>query len=461
MRTPEAESLVGPGRLTRLSYDGRGDRRALIKLAVECERFSPAIAIEEVDTPETLLLDVTGLAPLWGPTRQEGEQRLADAVANWLSRKNLAGVIAVGSTPGAAMAAARYGSWLQKAAAVTSIVVENDDPAWDRLPIEALRLDGETVEALRGLGVDTVGLLRGLPRESLPARFGHSLVRRLDQFTGDAAEPLTSIRDAPPLRVSWPYETPVTSSETLSRTVSSLLERLSVEMIRRRRGALRVLILYGLDSPNCETERICLRLFRPTASAKELKELAELHGSTLHFRSAVRSVTVLVGVTAPLESRQRSLFENETREDPHETALLINRLTSRVGFEGVSRVERRKSVDPERSFALVSAADNRPRRFSPTAEQAERLRRLPLTMNGAKGEPIQVATTTGGAPTLVRLQGERRVIRTWGPERVETGWWRGRGIRRDAYWVELEDGARLWLTHDLRNRVWRLAGEFA
>ena len=53
-----------------------------------------------------------------------------------------------------------------------------------------------------------------------------------------------------------------------------------------------------------------------------------------------------------------------------------------------------------------------------------------------------------------------RVIRFWGPERIETGWWRGRSIRRDYYRVETDRGTRFWLFRRLTDGHWFLHGEF-
>ena len=52
----------------------------------------------------------------------------------------------------------------------------------------------------------------------------------------------------------------------------------------------------------------------------------------------------------------------------------------------------------------------------------------------------------GGQPAWFSWQGgRRRVARHWGPERIETGWWRRGLVRRDYYRVETTDGSRFWL----------------
>src|SRR5262249_38542822 len=55
-----------------------------------------------------------------------------------------------------------------------------------------------------------------------------------------------------------------------------------------------------------------------------------------------------------------------------------------------------------------------------------------------------------GPPRRFRWQGQDHAIaRFWGPERIETGWWRGRDIRRDYYLVETTTGQRFWLFQNL------------
>ncbi len=72
-----------------------------------------------------------------------------------------------------------------------------------------------------------------------------------------------------------------------------------------------------------------------------------------------------------------------------------------------------------------------------------------------------VAVAPDGPP--VRLLWEQRtypIARYWGPERIETGWWRGQSVRRDYYRVETQSGHWLWLFRCLRQGHWYLHGMF-
>ena len=51
------------------------------------------------------------------------------------------------------------------------------------------------------------------------------------------------------------------------------------------------------------------------------------------------------------------------------------------------------------------------------------------------------------------------IVRSWGPERIRTGWWRQSGIERDYYRVETSTGRRFWLFRDNR-QSWFLHGIF-
>jgi protein ImuB len=53
-----------------------------------------------------------------------------------------------------------------------------------------------------------------------------------------------------------------------------------------------------------------------------------------------------------------------------------------------------------------------------------------------------------------------KVTSCQGPERIETGWWRGDDVQRDYYLVETTDGARWWIFHRLDDGRWFLHGCF-
>ena len=91
----------------------------------------------------------------------------------------------------------------------------------------------------------------------------------------------------------------------------------------------------------------------------------------------------------------------------------------------------------------------------------EQSRARPFRLLGAP-QPIDVASIIPDGPPL-RMMWQRanyRVVRSWGPERIATGWWRAQDVERDYYRAEWEDGTHVWIYRDQRNGCWFLHGFF-
>jgi hypothetical protein len=76
--------------------------------------------------------------------------------------------------------------------------------------------------------------------------------------------------------------------------------------------------------------------------------------------------------------------------------------------------------------------------------------------------PIEVISVVpDGPPVRFRWHGGEHVIEnSWGPERIETGWWRGPHVKRDYYRVETAAGQRFWLFRQTGTGKWFLHGTF-
>ena len=72
-----------------------------------------------------------------------------------------------------------------------------------------------------------------------------------------------------------------------------------------------------------------------------------------------------------------------------------------------------------------------------------------------------ISVAPDGPPIRFRRSGRVwQIARHWGPERIETGWWRGRTIRRDYYRIETLEGQRYWLFRRREDGKWFLHGEY-
>ena len=109
---------------------------------------------------------------------------------------------------------------------------------------------------------------------------------------------------------------------------------------------------------------------------------------------------------------------------------------------------------PMEPWWTYSAGDRKPQ--WPTSN-----RFFPLVLE-TNYTPILVLTAADGTPAKFHW-GERHcaVAHIWGPERIETGWWRGLDVRRDYYVIETDLAERFWIFNDLVDGSWFLHGVFA
>jgi nucleotidyltransferase/DNA polymerase involved in DNA repair len=529
-------------------YDPLAAREALAHLAAWCEQFSPTVGLEDSPRPESLLVDATGLAPLF-----HGEEALVKQVARAFAGRGFTARLALADTIGAAWAVARYGEggtrkveggggskergaesgergagskereehkdlpsplrgrgargegepqvWsnpqvpLPSAfhfppSAFTIIPPGETRAALAPLPLAALRLSEGCVSVLRELGLTRIGQLASLERADLAARFGEELLLRYDQAMGQAAEVIAVGQLPPELEREFSFEQPIARYELVEAVLARQLAELTEALAAERRGVQS--LRCRLQSASGAAVSVSLGLFRPSAVARHLLELVRMRLERLTLTDAVTSVQVRVTATAPLECRQRELFaDGSQREDPRHLAALVDRLSSRLGRDRVLRPVLASDAQPEyawRCEPLVGGKLKSGERGVRSGERWKRRARLrpaakrsssgaypirnppsairnfahrPLRLTAQPVELVVVSIVPDGPPLRFQLGGqEHRVARFWGPERIETGWWRGQPVRRDYYRVETAAGLRHWLFRRLYDGQWFWQGDF-
>ena len=524
------------------------DRDALLQLAIECEQFSPLVGLDEGDEPDGLRMDIRGLAKLFG-----GEASLAERVAEFFQQRGYQVRISVADTPSAAAALARWGD----GPVPYLIAPPGDRAALAELPVTALMLPeaGGTVKKaglvkgmgqaplLQHLGIYRLGQLQDLPRGSLAARFGPQLLQRLDRITGAVDEVIVACREPADLTVHCAFEHPVTRLDAIEWAVQQLLSQLAPRLTARGLGVLQ--LECRLVYQNRQTREIRIGLFQPTVDPGHLLALIRMQLERLNSEPvkktgqaprdqpevsshvvrtepvpffyaprAIQEIRIAAVSTAVREQRQGELFADAAPRDPAKLALLIERLSNRLGRERVLRPRLRADAQIERAYecepltgarsphdAPASAAGSR-RGGKKTGLASSRNRKVPekMAVGGARDseprdreaavpnfspdpsapgpmlrplrlfDPPRPIDVVGIALDGIALDGPPakffdrnqayRVARYFGPERIETGWWRGPSVRRDYYRVETTAGNRLWLFRQLQDQQWFLHGEF-
>lgn len=450
--------------------DPEGDKQALEHLARACQAFSPRAGLaqwEELPEDEAagLLLDITGVALLFG-----GEEALGRKVLDWIREQGYYATAAIADTVGAAWAVARYGCGrspvppnpsgppvpLPPSRSLCILPPGHRLETLREFPVQALRLPEAIVDRLAAVGLQRIGQLLALPRRELAARFGSLLLRRLDQLAGREEEPIVPVPPEERWEEELVLEFPVVDREVLQRHLVKLLQQILAQVARKGRkvGRLECFLQYAGREPGAGI-RWNIDLFRPTTSAIHLGDLLALHLQTLRLAAPVASIRLVIpwGVK---DGGETPCFWG-TGGAGKGWGEMVDRLRQRLGDQRVVEPVGVEEVQPEYAWRGVKVAEQPPEPSSPLAAAMPRPLKLfhpPLPI------PV-VALWPAGPPARFRWQGRPwKIQHHWGPERIETGWWRGPLIRRDYYLVETPEGQRFWIFRSLREGKWFLHGEF-
>jgi protein ImuB len=445
------------GRPQFIRHEPGDDQTALRELAGWCQRFSPVVAVEE---PDSLLLDVTGCVHLFG-----GERRFSRRVMHDFRQRGFFVRATIADTIGAAWAMAHFEK--QQTAVIPR---GQQETALHSLPIEALRLPHAAVQTLHELGVRCIKQFGSLPRAGLTSRLGPEVVRRLDQALGRIPELLVPVRLPEPIEAIWEFEHPTGHRGTLEAVLRQLVERVVDRLAARQQGVGRFRV--ELISSEKQQTRLTLGLLRPSQSVGHLMELILTRLEQVSFVGEVVGLRLRVMAAALLESRQAHLFDAGSNPgSQRELDLLVDRMSNRLGKERVVRPRLSPDAQPEFAFRWEPLQGSNEYSATPETRNPVFLKKpgfstrpapaRPLRL-GPEPHPVEVTSVIPEGPPIRFFRDCRAytVARCWGPERIETGWWRGRHIRRDYYRVETESGRRFWLFRRIGQGDWFLHGEF-
>ena len=343
-----------------------------------------------------------------------------------------------------------------------------------------------------------------LPRESLRARFGELLLLRIDQLLGNAQEMIVPHRPPPRFAEEWVLDYPAERRDVIEQIVRELVSRIARTLAQRREGVVQ--LVCRLDCAGGRPLFLEVGLFRPSADPEHLWDLVQMQLEQTSLPGPVGRVTLAARLTAPLENRQGELFAGGEHEAQRQLALFLDRCSSRLGPDAVLRPELTADSLPERAVRYKAGVGSQGSGIGKRGRGGERERgrkkksqelspadsvlSTEYSVHGTKSRrrfpsdprppssdsfrvrplarlspplPLDVLSVVPyGPPVSFRLQGQTyRVANSWGPERIETGWWRGASARRDYWRVETDSGQRFWLFRCLKSGQWHLHGEFA
>lgn len=415
--------------------DRDADRRLLDGIADWCDRYTPLVAL---NGPGGLFLDITGCAHLFG-----GEKALLADLLSRLFQMGLDVRGAISSAPGLSFAASRFGEG--------GVIADEDmERVLAPLPVAALRLEENTVAALRKLGMKQVGDLIHAPRAPLTRRFGAQLLLRLDQALGRDEEPVSPRRPVASLSAERRLAEPVQSQEDILVLAGQIALSLKAGLEERGAGG-RVfeLVLFRVDG---RVFRISAGASQPLRDARRIAALFNERLQAVHddldAGYGFEILRLNVVRHEPFETAQED-FDGE-RQNRVSLAGFVDRVSARLGADCLQGFHLRESHVPERAVTAAPAIHALPSgKTSPARDVFLSRSARPLRLF-ARPEPVEasLAEVPDGPPESFRWRRMlHRVSRSQGPERLAMEWWiDGADARtRDYFRIEDASGHRFWI----------------
>ncbi len=435
---PRAAALALAPALRVRERDPALEQATLQDAATWAGRYTPRVSIVTSAHAGGLLLEVAGSLKLFGGAAP-------------ILRGLRAGAGELGLATEAACAPTAQGAWLlARACADPAPCLTPGDLArrLRALPLQALESD---TAALAAVGLRTLGELLGLPRDSLARRYGPALCAELDRALGVQPDP--RVFHTPPERFQAGLELPaeVGHAQALLFAARRLLTQLEGFLAARGGGAQR--LRFTLFHKDAQTG-VEIGLVRPAQDAERFALLAREKFSALALRAPVRRIALAVDEVLPLVALSGDLLADQLKP-AGDWAQLAERLRARLGEQQVGGLALHADHRPETAWraAPVGGTGRKPGTTPPAGPPPGSRGQRPMWL---LEQPRRLQEDSDAPCYAGRLE------LMAGPERIEVGWWDGRGAARDYFIARNPAGALLWIYRERYggNAAWHLHGIF-
>jgi protein ImuB len=445
------EAWAISSRLTVRSLHEEDVLEALGRIAETLLAFGTNVSIE---APDTVWVDVTGVARLFG-----GEQLLATELSTTVRALGHTAHVCITVGPRLAQALARWAAPGERERVVSPAQLHKSIA---ELPIHALGLAPDRVAWLARVGVLTVSELARLPRAAVAARLGEQAQRVLELCQGIDREPLVRYELPESLLEETCWEEPVTGLEPLLFALRGLVARLSARLGGRGQAAQRLRWVIQCDRSvaaiHGQSPEVVLEFTLAAALWREQELLRVLRARLETLRLAAPSLGMKLEVTSLTEAFARQLDWSRMVGpgagfgDEATLPVLLSELEAELGRDRVGTFRLLDAHRPEAKGALFpvsgeqlkgtgprrSTADHGPqptasraaggvRKTSPPAE-------LPTTMTRLLPRAVRVETPLEPGHLLSLGQRMYCIEKIAFERRLEAvEWWTPAPVARDYY----------------------------
>lgn len=356
-----------------------------------------------------LILDITGVSHLFG-----GEAKMLELLVSRLRVLGFSVSGAIADTVGAAWALAHFRPGIVAPGRQREAIAD--------LPIVALRLEEAQVSGLNQMGLKRIGQLFDRPRKPLQARFGDTLLLRLDQALGVIEERITPRLPVAEFYAEQRFADPIGYMDDVLMTARDLAIQLGLRLEAEALGAQTFhLFLYRVDH---KVITLSINAGRATRDPNHIAQLfvhrSERLAGEYDAGFGIDMIRLAATSLSGLPSTQIGAFEID--DGARDLDRLYDRMSNRLGPLALVRSKFVNTHIPEQAVKLepVLARTEDDSGALPDPDLQRPLRLLP------NPEPINVVAEVPHGPPM-RMVWRRvayRILKASGPERIEAEWWR-------------------------------------
>ena len=437
-----------PG-ITVRDRDLRRERELLEKLAEWTVHYTSRVSIEP---PDAVLLEIRGSLRLFG-----GSRRLLAKLRGELEVFGLEPRLALTPTPLSAL-------WFARAGEERTVGRREDLAARVApLPLDCTGWPQRSLDSLAAMGMRTVGDCLRLPRDGFSRRFEPDMLESLDRALGRRADPRSAFLPRERFTARRDLEPEVTEIAQLDVAAAPLLAELCGFLRQRQYGVQGFeLRLVHREAP---PTRLRMRFAESVADLARITRLLGERFSRVALPEPVRALRLSSGELLALRTESDELFAADRRRAGSGVPQLIERLQARLGVDAVYGLCLIPEHRPERRMGTVPIEAGHlpfPRKpggtfsISAAAFKVTEIENVPFSPR-----PLWLLAEPQALEGLEQPRFEGGLTLEEGPERIESGWWDGRDVKRDYYIARNPAGARLWVFRERCTQGrWFLHGVF-
>ncbi len=415
--------------------------------------FSPRV---ESTCAGAAILDLAGTAKLFGSLQQVAHKLTAGAREIGFDLQ-----LAIAGNPDAAFYAARGFS------GITIISPGDEARRLSRLPVSVLTASPEILDILQCWGIQTFQALAALPTVALVERLGQEGLHLQKLAQGQVDRPLLTVGPITEFLVSFEFDDPVETLESLFFILNRLLQQLCFNLMAASLAANELRLTMELEvrqiknGQDREKYQHEWKLPVPTQDKHMLFALVRLHLEKITFSAPVRKLILEVTPVKP-RMAQGNLFTPPSPE-PEKLEITLERI---CGIVGTADAAGRACVGSPLLLDTHQPDSFTVQHFSSVKETVN----LPPSSNPI----IALRIFRPALETFIELNGDaphsvllwhrnRRVLAVSGPWRASGDWWNASAWAREEWDVALKTPAGIGFYRIYRDRIrqrWFVEGVF-